>query len=214
MTGTPSPFTTLLPGSPAAPDQQQGPAPAGPSGRPRLRTQVLALAAAGALVAAGVAGYLLLGNGSGDGASSGPVVTHASRMTTTPSASATGSATVTTPAVVGTGRDPFAQPSGQASAPAAGSASAGTGADSSTASAAGTSAATVTVTAAPSVYLGLYAFTGTKATFWVNDQSYQVDPGGTFAGFTYTSKTSATCAKVTKSGTATTICTGNVTKIG
>jgi hypothetical protein len=211
MTGTASPFTNLLPGAPAAPAPQQGPAPAGPPGRPGLRTQVLALAGAAVLVAAAVTAFLLLGDGSGGGVDAGPVVTHAGR-TTAPTASATGSATVTTPAVEGTGRNPFVQPSGQAAG--SGSAGTGTGTDGAITSVGAVgSVSTVTVTADP-VYLGLYAFTGTKATFWVNDQSYRVDPGGAFAGFVYTGKSSATCARVTRSGTATTICTGNVTKIG
>jgi hypothetical protein len=71
------------------------------------------------------------------------------------------------------------------------------------------SAATTTVTADPT-YVGLYALSSSRATFWVNDAKYQVSVGGTFAGFTYAAKTSSTCVRLTRDGENTTICVGTV----
>jgi hypothetical protein len=77
-----------------------------------------------------------------------------------------------------------------------------------------TTTATATATAS-STYVGLYAFSGSQATFWVNDTKYEVSEGSSFGEFTYRGKTSSSCAEVvTGGGTSTTICVGNVKQLG
>ena len=201
---------SLLPGAPP-PSPQGDPAPqGGPSGS-RLRLPVLAVGGAALVAVAAVAGLLFSGGG-GDAGTAGPAVTHAAR-TTVPSASATPTPSVAgTPAGVSSGRNPFLPPAGAAGV--SGGATTATDGSGQPASAPASAAApTVTVTS-NATYVGLYALSGSKATFWVNDTQYQVSAGGTFAGFTYTGKSSTSCANVTKSGTTTTICVGTVKQLG
>lgn len=180
---------------------------------------------AAVLVLAAVGAFWLVNNRAGDELAGRAVATNASASptaTASPTASATSTATAATsapaavPAMVAGGRNPFLQPGGT---PATGSlGSSGPGSPASTSAFPSTSASpsaspsTSSGTAGSSgttgpIYLGLYAFSGNKAVFWVNDTRYQVAVGGSFADFTYTSKTSSDCARVRwgKDGTPTTI---------
>jgi hypothetical protein len=240
MTGIPAPRGGLLPGAPGgtqlAPDAPAAPAPTpGPGGR-RPRAPLLVMIGAAVLVLAAVGAFLLVSKGAGDevaggaAAATGPV---RSTVSATPSGTATTSASATVPAVVAVGRNPFLQPEGAAATGSPGSSgmsgsldpgsSAGTSASPSTSASAGTSASppassgtTGSTGITGPIYVGLYAFSGGKAVFWVNDTRYQVAVDGTFADFTYLSKTSSDCARVRwgKDGTPTTICPGTVRQFG
>jgi len=202
--GTPA---TLLPGAPADAGPKAG-AGVGtePPGR-RSRTRLLA--AGGAVVLAGLAvGGFVLVNGSGADGPGGAVATHVTRGPTPGGSTSPTPSGAVTPVVPATGRNPFASPPGTS---AAGTDPAAVGSSGGASPAAST--VTATVTATPR-YVGLYGFSGSKAVFWVNDAKYTVAVGGTFAGFSYTQKTSAGCAKVTASGTSTTLCPGTVQQLG
>jgi hypothetical protein len=202
--------TSLLPGAPQGPIEAGGTAPA-PAAPPRRGLRpVLVVAGAALAVAGAIVGFVLL-NPAGGGDATGSAVTPGVHRTAGTSAPTTASRTAL-PALV-SGRNPFVLPSGAAAgtgtATSASDAATGT-ADSAngTAPAAG-STPTPTPTATPT-FVGLYGFTGSNATFWVNDTRYQVSEGSSFAGFTYTSKSSSGCANVTRSGTTTAICAGEV----
>lgn len=210
MTGTPSPRTTLLPGplaeAPAAvPAPPTEPPPAGP----RSRIPLLVVIGAGVLVLAAVAAFVLLNRFGGE-VDPEPVVSHpapAAAPTTSPSTGPPASSPQGV-VVAPTGRNPFLQPGGGGSPAGSADPSASTGASVSAGTTTAPSAATATAT-----YVGLYGFSGSKAIFWVNDTKYQVAVGDTFAGFTYASK-SGSCAKVSRSGTTTTVCSGTVRQFG
>lgn len=203
-------LSTLLPGPRSEPAQPEAPRELPATSR---RTSVALLLGVLLLGIAAVGAYaVFISGGAGPGSSQASSVTSTASRSRGPSASRGAPATVTSatatsskpnlPGAAATGRNPFV-PIG--------------GADATTGGASGSASASTTTSTATSTgtvtYVGLYAFSGTKATFWVNDQEYQVAPGGTFAGFTYASKSSSTCAKLSKSGTTTQICVGTVKQL-
>jgi hypothetical protein len=219
MIGNPGPSIGLLPGSPV----QDPPAPAPAAGEPSTsgrgsvtRVPVLVVAGAAVLVLAAAGGFVLLKGSGADVTAPGAVASHVAR-TTSPSAPASAGPTTASGAAVPTGRNPFIGPAATASGAItdpSGSASSTASSTASVTASASAPAATVTRTAAPATYVGLYGFSGSKAVFWVNDTKYQVAAGASFAGFTYTSKTTAGCAMVKHGTTTSTLCPGTVKQLG
>jgi hypothetical protein len=189
------------------------PAPHRPVGIGRLTRTRLGLGSA-ALVALLVAGVVavLLTRGGPDGPGStvaGPAASPSAAATAT---AGSPSASAARPAPGGTARNPFIAPTpGGAGAGGAG----GTGS-------APAVTVTRTVTAAPSaspapLYLGLYGWTGAKASFRVNQTPYLEASGQTFGGlFTFVAPTtlgSQQCAKVLVGTVTSTVCPGEVKQV-
>jgi hypothetical protein len=212
----------------------------------RHRALLLVLAVVVGVGAGGVA-YVLLGAPQDTVVNTGPPVRHSSHTTArtasagasagaVPSASPGASVSAAVPgapaAPGATGRNPFgglsggavastgpagSTATGSAAAPTGAGAGAGTGTGATTPVTAPTTV-TVTVTA-PSIYLGLYGWTGDgRPMFWVNDTSSTPATGGTIAtGLVYkgsfTSK-SLKCANITAAGVSKSLCEGEVLKLG
>jgi hypothetical protein len=210
MTGDSASLSSLLPITDRAASQPGGEAPASPPGGPHRRRTLLIIGAG--VVVAGLAGVgvFALVNNSGGGEQAGSAPGYSVPVRTT-AATATPSGSASAAAEVPSGRNPFLLPSSTVAASA--TASGGTESSSPTGGSAGTPVVTATVAASP-LYVGLYGFSGSKAVLWVNDTEYQVTVGDTFAGLTYTAKTSSGCAQVTKGATTTTICAGTVKQLG
>ena len=222
--------------SPAAPHSPFRPAVQEPAGdaageRSPLRRPAVAAAAALAAVVIGGGAYLALGGGDGTDVETGvPPVrppVPAGTASAAPPAAATPEA-----ASAGNARNPFA---GNSSAPAVDPGTAGTTAPpaptgppapAATATVAGptvtvpgpTTTVTVTAGSAP-VYLGLYGVTSNgEGEFRVNDEpAYTVAPGAVFAKkFKFVQRTTSSpfCAKVLYGDVTTTLCAGDVKRVG
>jgi hypothetical protein len=191
----------------AGPPTPHQPVPGPRFSRARL---VLGAAALLAVLVAGAVAALLLTGGSPDvqgNAGQRPVATPSAAGTATVGAPVI-SPTPGQPAPAGPARNPFVAPTG---ADAAG----GTG---STPVVTVTRTVTVTPSASPApLYVGLYGWTGAKASFRVNQTPYLEASGQTFGGlFTFVGPTtlgSQQCAKVLFGTVTTTVCPGEVKQV-